>query len=97
MKIVAVCGFGVGSSLLLKMSIDKALKQLGYDFESSNTDITTAHSIDCDAIFTSVDLAEQFKDKGVPVYAIEHYMSVEERKKAICDLITKYGDKVDLS
>ncbi|MCK8772781.1 PTS ascorbate transporter subunit IIB, partial [Clostridioides difficile] len=27
MKILAVCGFGVGSSMVLKMTIQKALKQ----------------------------------------------------------------------
>lgn len=91
MKIVAVCGFGVGSSLLLKMSIDKALKQLGYDFEASNTDLTTARSIDCDVIFTSVDLADEFRTtRNVPVYAIKRYMSVPEVKEALEDFISKY-------
>mgnify|MGYP000155149085 CR=1 FL=1 len=29
MKILAVCGFGVGSSMVLKMTIDKVIKELG--------------------------------------------------------------------
>ncbi|HAQ0763352.1 TPA: PTS ascorbate transporter subunit IIB, partial [Enterococcus faecium] len=29
MKILAVCGFGVGSSMVLKMSLDKVIKELG--------------------------------------------------------------------
>lgn len=91
MKIVAVCGFGVGSSLLLKMSIDKAFKELGIDCEASNTDLTTARSIDCDAIFTSVDLADEFRStRDIPVYAIKSYMSVPEVKLALMDFIEKY-------
>jgi len=29
MKILAVCGFGVGSSMVLKMTLEKAVKELG--------------------------------------------------------------------
>ena len=50
MKFVAVCGFGVGSSLILAMSLQKVADKLGIDAEVENTDLTSAHSIDCDAI-----------------------------------------------
>ena len=33
-KILAVCGFGVGTSLILKMNIEKAMGQLGIAFKS---------------------------------------------------------------
>ncbi|MGM9973923.1 MAG: PTS ascorbate transporter subunit IIB, partial [Clostridiaceae bacterium] len=29
MKALAVCGFGVGSSMILKMSLEKAFRELG--------------------------------------------------------------------
>ncbi|HBG8623418.1 TPA: PTS sugar transporter subunit IIB, partial [Clostridioides difficile] len=48
MKILAVCGFGVGSSMVLKMTIQKALKQLGIECEVENTDINSARGADCD-------------------------------------------------
>jgi len=92
MKIVAVCGFGVGSSLLLKMSIDKAFRALGMDNEAENTDITTAKSITCDGIFTSVDMADELRSTvKVPVYAIHHYMDVAEVKAALEDFIAEYN------
>lgn len=91
MKIVAVCGFGVGSSLLLKISIDKAFRALGMDEEAINTDLTTAKSIPCDAIFTSVDLEDELRTMvKVPVYAIKRYMNVSEVKAALEDFISKY-------
>ena len=31
MRIVCVCGLGMGSSLILKMSVEKAMSQLGVD------------------------------------------------------------------
>jgi PTS system ascorbate-specific IIB component len=31
MKIIAVCGMGIGTSVLLKMNAEKVLRQLGID------------------------------------------------------------------
>ena len=88
MTIVAVCGFGVGSSLLLKISIDKAFRALGIDEEASNTDLTSAKSSPCDAIFTSVDLADEMRAaRDVPVYAIKRYMDVAEVQAALEDFL----------
>lgn len=42
MKILAVCGFGVGSSMVLKFTIEKALAELGIEAEVENTDLTSA-------------------------------------------------------
>ena len=88
MTIVAVCGFGVGSSLLLKITIDKAFRALGLDEEATNTDLINAKSIPCDAIFTSVDLADELREvRTVPVYAIKRYMDVAEVQAALEDFI----------
>ncbi len=79
MKFLAVCGFGVGSSMILKMSIDKAVKALGVEAEVENTDIASVRGIDADAIFTSVELAEELRSSvKVPVYGIKRYMDVAE-------------------
>lgn len=79
MKFLAVCGFGVGSSMILKMSIDKALKSLGVDAEVENTDVASVRGANCDAIFTSVELANELKSSvKVPVIPIKKYMDVNE-------------------
>ena len=93
MKIVAVCGFGVGSSLLLKISIDKVLKSLGYEEEAENTDITTAKSISCDAIFTSVDIADDLREerKDVKIYSVNKYMDVNEVKTVVEHFLNDYN------
>ena len=79
MKILAVCGFGVGSSMILGMSIKKACKALNIDADVENTDLTDARATKCDAIFTSTELAEELRN-GVkaPVYEIKKYMDVAE-------------------
>lgn len=84
MKILAVCGFGVGSSMILRMSIEKVLKQMGIDAEVENTDINDARGAKCDAIFTSEELLKEIKGSvNVPVYSVKKYMDLEEVKASV--------------
>lgn len=83
-KFLAVCGFGVGSSMVLKMSIEKAAKDRGLDCEVENTDLSSAKGSSADAIFTSQELGEDLKRTSKsPVYPIQRYMDKEEVGKAL--------------
>jgi len=79
MKILAVCGFGVGSSMVLRMTIEKVCKDLGIDASVENTDVSSAQGANCDYIFTSEELASQLKSNAsCPVISIQRYMDKEE-------------------
>lgn len=79
MKLLAVCGFGVGSSMVLKMTLQKAVKALGIDAEVENTDISSAKGMNVDVIFTSNELSGELESAvTVPVYSIKKYMDLEE-------------------
>lgn len=79
MKILAVCGFGVGSSMVLKMSIDKVVKELGLKATVENTDLSTAKATPADIYFTSNELLTELKSSvKSPVYPIKKYMDVAE-------------------
>ncbi|MDR2182271.1 MAG: PTS sugar transporter subunit IIB [Treponema sp.] len=80
MKILAVCGFGCGSSMILKMSIDKAVSELGIPCETDICDVSSAKGTPCDAIFTSAELAGDFRSGTVPVYAVKKYLDLREVK-----------------
>jgi len=81
MKILAVCGFGVGSSLILKMTIDKVLKDIGKDADVVNTDISDARSYQADAIFTSPDFVESMTGSvKATLYPVNRYSDKEEVK-----------------
>ncbi len=84
MKILAVCGFGVGSSLVLKMTIERVLRELSIEAEVENTDISTAQSVSCDAIFTSAQFAENLEGNvKCPIFTIEKYVNKEEVMEAV--------------
>lgn len=84
MKVLAVCGFGVGSSMILKMSIDKVMQELGVDAEVENTDTNAARGSDCDVVFTSQELADELRSTmQAPVYAVKKYMDLVEVKGVV--------------
>ncbi len=88
MKLLAVCGFGVGSSMVLKMTLEKAARQLGVEVDVENADITSARGIPCDAIFTSAELAVTLKDEvKVPVLPVKKYMDIKEVKSQLEKLL----------
>lgn len=78
-KILAVCGFGIGSSLILKMNIEKMLKENNIEAEVTNTDIVTAETISCDLIATSEGFKRELEGKvKAPLVSIDKFFSKEE-------------------
>lgn len=85
LNIVSVCGFGIGSSLILKMTIDGVLQQEGIEADSSPQDVTSVGGIRADVIFTSNELYPQVVEKvSCPVIVIENFLDANEvREKGL--------------
>ena len=88
LKVLAVCGFGVGTSLILRMNIESVLKTNGIIAEVTNADLMTATSIERDIIFTSEELYNQIKKSAkVPIVVITNFMSKKEiEEKGISEI-----------
>lgn len=80
MKIVAVCGMGIGTSVLLKMNIEKVLRQLDIDADVEAADIGVARGAARTAqiVMTSADLAEEIGDVPAKVVVVNNFTSVPE-------------------
>lgn len=80
MKIVAVCGMGIGTSVILKMNTEKALGRLGWDADVEVADIGTARgaAATADVVVTSQELADELGGVRCPVVVIQNFMSVDE-------------------
>lgn len=79
MKIIAVCGMGIGTSVLLKMNAEKVLKTLDLEATVEATDVKTAQvSRDAQIILTTPDLVGQLEGLPSEVIAIEHFFDLEE-------------------
>lgn len=84
MKIVTVCGFGVGTSLLLKMTIDSILSEEGINFQVEARDMTSICGEKFDLIFTSKEIGEEIKSNinGKLIY-ISNFMDKKEVKEKL--------------
>ena len=90
MKILAVCGMGLGSSLMLRMQVESALKDLGVTGVSVEVaDVGTAGGAGADIIVTSPQFAPILTNAAAKVVAIQNYMDkkeVTEKIKTALDL-----------
>lgn len=88
MHIVCVCGLGMGSSLILKMTVDKAMKELGQpDHDIEHWDAGTVDSRNADLIVTSQDFESRFagRDNVIFVTNVVNKEEVKEKLKAYLD------------
>ncbi|MBO0418624.1 PTS sugar transporter subunit IIB [Vagococcus fluvialis] len=93
MKILAVCGFGVGSSMVLKMTIDKVAKEMGIQASVENTDLSTAKATQADVYFTSQELLNDLSSSVKnPVYPVKKYMDKEEVKMQLEKFLEERGN-----
>jgi len=83
-KIIAVCGMGIGTSVLLKMNAEKVLDVLGVQAEVQAADIGKAKLEGplADIILTTPELVYQLEGMPGKIIAIDHVFDlVEIRQK----------------
>ena len=84
LRIMVVCGFGLGSSMVLRLTLDSVLKQHGISAETFCSDEATAKGEKFDIVFTSQPLVRLFEGKPQPVIVINNFLSKDEvREKGL--------------
>ncbi len=85
LKVLTVCGAGVGTSALLKMNVEKAFAQLNLPcyVRVENTGLSRAKTIPADVIFTFETFAHDAGEFHAPVIIVKNLMNVEEIKGKI--------------
>ena len=96
MKFIAVCSFGVGSSMILRMSIEKAVRRLGIEAEAENIDISSAKGLPCDAVFTSIQIAEEIGVSQAQVSRIEKKVIKRKRESSKLSLFNIVSAKIKI-
>jgi len=79
-KILAVCGMGLGSGLLLRLQAEKALKQLEVEADVEVADIGSARALasGADVVVTSDELAAQLGEVKSQVVTITNFVDLNE-------------------
>lgn len=80
MKIVAICGAGIGSSSILKVNAERVLAKLGLEADVTAADISSVRTAAADAqvILTSAEFVEAIGKTFADVIVIENYFDLQE-------------------
>jgi len=88
LKIITVCGFGLGSSMLLKMKVEEVLKKHDISASVETSDVGSAPSASCDVIFTSYELGEKMKNQTqTPIVMVRNFMDTDEIETAGIEIV----------
>ena len=89
LRIMTVCGFGLGSSLVLRMTVDEVLQKHDIKAETFCSDADTAVGQSYDLVITSGEMERLFKDVDVPVIVIDNFLSPDEVEEKALAVIRK--------
>ncbi len=93
MRVLVACANGAGTSLMMKMKVEQAFKELGIEInEIRHCSISEGKSIakNYDIVFCSSNFINMFKDveiKGVKIIGMKNILSVQEAKDKIKDAV----------
>ena len=65
LKILMVCGAGLGSSFACQMSVEGVLKELGVEANLDHCDISSASGMKADIIISGKNFESQFKHYNI--------------------------------
>ena len=80
MKIVTICGAGIGSSGILKVNAERVLRKLDIDATVVAADIDSVKEVAADAqvILTSAEFVEAIGKTFADVIVVQNYFDTEE-------------------
>jgi PTS system ascorbate-specific IIB component len=80
MKIVAICGVGVGTSAILKVTAERALERLDIEADVTATDVASigVEGADAQVILTSSELVSAIGKTNADVIIIDNFFDVDE-------------------
>ncbi|MET0715379.1 MAG: PTS sugar transporter subunit IIB [Mycetocola sp.] len=85
MKIVAICGAGVGTSGILKVNTERVLKNLDIEAEVTASDVAgvAVAAADAQVILTSPELVDKIGKTFADIVIIDNYFDLEELTRKI--------------
>lgn len=78
MKILAVCGLGMGTSLILRMNIEAVLSAFDQNAEVAHMDVSAAKTARADLIVTNSELIPLLQGAACPIVEVNNYFDKTE-------------------
>ena len=85
MKIVAICGAGIGTSGILKVNAERVLLRLGLEAEVTAADLASLASVASDAqvILTSPEFVDAIGPTNADVIVVDNYFDLDEIERKL--------------
>lgn len=91
MKILTICGSGLGTSFMVEMNIKEILSELGVTgVEVSHSDLSSATPDAADVFFLAKDIAEGGAHLG-EVIVLDNIIDKDELKEKLVKLLEEKG------
>lgn len=78
MKIMAICGSGLGSSFMVEMNIKKVLKKIGVDAEVEHSDLSSVIPGEADLFVMAKDIAASASIPDNQLIVITNIIDINE-------------------
>ena len=92
LKILAVCGAGLGSSFACQMSAEAVLKDLGVDAKMDHTDISSVSGAQADIIIAAKNFEKQFERYTIscPTVFLERLVDKNEIREKLVPVLKNW-------
>ena len=91
LTVLAVCGVGMGSSLMLRMSVEEVLKKMGVAAKVEATDVSSARGMKADVIIGQGMHTEEFEGRAPVVVGITNFMDKDRMEEQLTEAFEAEG------
>lgn len=91
LKVLTVCGVGMGSSLMLRMTVEEVLKRMGIAAKVEATDVSSARGMEADVIIGQGMHTEEFEGRAPVVVAITNFMDKDGLQQQLTEAFQAQG------
>jgi ascorbate PTS system EIIB component len=91
LQVLTVCGVGMGSSLMLRMTAEDVFKRLGVRAKVEATDVSSARSMSPDVIIGQGMHTEEFEGRAPVVVAITNFMDKDGLEQQLIEAFEGQG------
>ena len=88
-KIVTVCGAGVGSSMMLKVYASEIIEAEGIEAKVDSSDVSSINPSEPDILITTSDFSDVLRNVEAEVIRIDNLTDKEQLKEKLLPAIKK--------
>ncbi len=91
LEVLTVCGVGMGTSLILRMTAESVFSQLGLHAHVTATDVSSAFGMHPDIVIGQAMHTPEFEGRAPVVVAVDNFVDKNEMKTKLVSAMEAVG------